>query len=122
MKKLLTEKNFMWLAIIACAVLSLTRAFHKGRQVERRRMTPNQSHWNEEERGMQIERRERMKQRGNKNLTPKQRKAAKELSELSEEGMMEFYRSQESDEHTKANEARFGAHDFFLGRDAKLWE
>ena len=60
-----------------------------------------------------------MKQRGNKNLTPKQRKAAKELSELSEEGMMQFYRSQESDEHTRANEARFGAHDFFLGKNGK---
>tara|TARA_R110000824_G_scaffold343111_2_gene529685 strand:- start:427 stop:801 length:375 start_codon:yes stop_codon:yes gene_type:complete len=119
MKNLLTEKNFMWLAIIACAVLSLTKAFHKGRQVERKRMAPIQKHWDQEERGMQIERRERMKQRGNKNLTPKQRKAAKELSELSEEGMMQFYRAQESDEHTRANEARFGAHDFFLGKNGK---
>jgi len=123
MKKLLTEKNFMWLAIIACAVLSVTKAFHKGSQGGRKRMTPTQSHWNEEERGMQIERRERMKQRGNKNLSPKQRKAAKELSELSEEGMMEFYRSQESNEHTKANnDPRLGSHDFFLGQEGKLWE
>lgn len=122
MKKLLTEKNFMWLAIIACTVLSLTRAFHKGSQGGRKRMTPNQSHWDQEERGMQIERRERMKKRGNRNLSPEQRKAAKELSELSEPDMMEFYRSQESDEHTQANEALFGSHDFFLGQDAKLWD
>ena len=71
---------------------------------------------------MQIERQKRMKQRGNRNLSPEQRKAAKELSDLSEPDMMEFYRSQESDEHTKANEALFGSHDFFLGQDAKLWE
>ena len=56
----------------------------------------NQQHWDKEELEMKTKRQERMKQRGNKNLTPKQRKAAKELSELSEEGMMEFYRSQES--------------------------
>ena len=118
MKNLMTEKNFMWLAIIACAVLSLTRAFDKGRQSERKRMTPNQSHWDQKERGMKIERQKRMKQRGN----PKQRKAAKELSELSEPDMMEFYRSQESNEHMKANEPRLGAHDFFLGQDAKLWD
>ena len=106
MKNLLTEKNFMWLAIIACAVLSLTRAFQKGRESERKRMTPNQSHWDQEERGMQIERRERMKKRGN----PKQ------------PSLMEFYRSQESNEHGEANEPRLGAHDFFLGQDAKLWD
>jgi len=106
MKNLLTEKNFMWLAIIACAVLSLTRAFQKGRESERKRMTPNQSHWDQEERNMQIERRERMKKRGN----PKQ------------PSLMEFYRSQESNEHGEANEPRFGAHDFFLGQDAKLWD
>ena len=122
MKNLMTEKNLMWLAIIACTVLSLTRAFDKGRQGERKRMTPNQSHWDQEERGMKIERQKRMKQRGNRNLSPEQRKAAKELSELSEPDMMEFYRSQESDEHTRANEAQFGAHDFFLGQDAKLWD
>jgi len=71
---------------------------------------------------MKIERQKRMKQRGNRNLSHEQRKAAKELSELSEPDMMEFYRSQESNEHTKANEPRFGAHDFFLGQDAKLWD
>jgi hypothetical protein len=59
-----------------------------------------------------------MKQRGN----PKQRKAAKELSELGEPDMMQFYRLQESNEHMKANEPQFGAHDFFLGQDAKLWD
>ena len=122
MKNLMTEKNFMWLAIIACTVLSFTKPFNKGRQSERKRMTPNQSHWDQKERGMKIERQKRMKQRGNRNLSPEQRKAAKELSELSEPDMMEFYRSQESNEHMKANEPRFGAHDFFLGQDAKLWD
>ena len=119
MKKLLTEKNLMWVAIIALAILSFTKPFNKGRQSERKRMTPNQSHWDQQERGMKIERQKRMKQRGNRNLSPEQRKAAKELSELSEEGMMQFYRSQESDEHTRANEALFGSHDFFLGQDSK---
>lgn len=118
MKNLMTEKNFMWLAIIACTVLSLTRAFDKGRQSERKRMTPNQSHWDQEERGMQIERRERMKKRGNL----KQGKAARGMLDRGEPDMMEFYRSQESDEHTRANEARLYGHDFFLGQDAKLWD
>ena len=122
MKNLLTEKNFMWVAIIALAILSFTKPFNKGRQSERKRMTPNQSHWDQEERGMQIERKKRMKQRGNRNLSPEQRKAAKELSELSEPDMMEFYRSQESNEHTQANNPQFGSHDFFLGQDAKLWD
>jgi hypothetical protein len=122
MKNLLTEKNFMWLAIIACAILSFAKPFNKGRQSERKRMTPNQSHWDKQERDMKTERQKRMKQRGNRNLSPEQRKAAKELGALSEGGMMEFYRSQETNEHTEANQAKFGAHDFFLGQDSKLWE
>lgn len=115
MKKYITEKNFMWLAIIACAVLSLTKAFHKGRQVERKRMAPIQKHWDQEERGMKIERQKRMKQRGNS----KQNKAAKGLGESP---MMQFYRSQESNEHTEANQPKFGSHDFFLGKDKELWD
>jgi hypothetical protein len=118
MKELLTEKNLMWVAIIALAILSFVNPFHEGRKSECKRMTPNQSHWDQQERGMQIERRERMKKRGN----PKQRKAATGMLDLGEPDMMEFYRSQESNEHMKANEPRFGAHDFFLGQDAKLWE
>ena len=106
----------------ALAGLRLTQAFGKRRQDGRKSKTPNQSHWDQEERNMKIERQKRMKQRGNRNLSPEQRKAAKELSELSEPDMMEFYRYQESNEHTEANQAKFGAHDFFLGKDKELWD